>query len=329
MAKQLLNVLAVAEGSVGVQLVRRLVRSEHRIVAVMTAGTHLLGGAAADLSDQLVLLSRKLGLPRLPSDKVRAPEFASWMRERRVDLLLNAHSLFVAHADVVAAPRIGSFNLHPGPLPLYAGLNAPSWAIYNGETKHGVTLHWMDAGIDTGPIAYQESFDINGKDTGLTVSAKCTRRGLALLSKLLEAAAEGPRSIPRLEQERSRRSYFGKEVPQDGGIVWALPARRVVDFIRACDYFPFASPWGIPKARLGARELGILKASLTHSPASEPPGTVDGASNRAIRVAAGDEWILLHRLQADGRPRDAAEVLEPGQRLLDGHDHTPRLTYGT
>ena len=57
-------------------------------------------------------------------------------------------------SDVLEAPRIGSFNLHPGPLPEYAGLNAPSWAIYHGEQEHRVTLHWLDAGIDTGPIAY-------------------------------------------------------------------------------------------------------------------------------------------------------------------------------
>ena len=73
------------------------------------------------------------------------------MREQGVDLLLNVHSLYlIARRTVVAAPRIGSFNLHPGPLPEYAGLNTPSWAIYNGEREHGVTVHWMEPGVDTG-----------------------------------------------------------------------------------------------------------------------------------------------------------------------------------
>ena len=61
-------------------------------------------------------------------------------------------------------------NLHPGPLPQYAGLNVPSWAIYNGEVTHGVSLHRMDSGIDTGPIAYQASVLIGPRDTGLSLS---------------------------------------------------------------------------------------------------------------------------------------------------------------
>ena len=74
-------------------------------------------------------------MPILPSTSVRDPEFAEWMRSEEIDLLLNVHSLYVIHADLVAAPRTGSFNLHPGPLPEYAGLNAPSWAIYHGESR--------------------------------------------------------------------------------------------------------------------------------------------------------------------------------------------------
>ena len=69
---------------------------------------------------------------------------------------MNVHSLFLIH-PWSSAPTIGSFNLHPGPLPEYAGLNVPSWAIYEGEKRsHGVTVHWMDEGVDTGPIAWIE-----------------------------------------------------------------------------------------------------------------------------------------------------------------------------
>ena len=97
------------------------------------------------------------------------------MRSEEIDLLLNVHSLYVIHADLVAAPRTGSFNLHPGPLPEYAGLNAPSWAIYHGESRHTVTVHWMEPGIDTGAIAYETSFEIAEDDTGLSLSARCVR----------------------------------------------------------------------------------------------------------------------------------------------------------
>jgi methionyl-tRNA formyltransferase len=108
-----------------------------------------------------------------------------------VDLLLNVHSLHIIHPAVLAATQIGDFNLHPGPLPHYAGLNVVSWSIYRGETQHGVTIHKMEDVVDTEAIAYQEMFDLNEDDSGLRVSSTCTRVGLKLIDSLLDAAAHG------------------------------------------------------------------------------------------------------------------------------------------
>ncbi len=318
MARPLLNVLVVAEGAVGVQLLKSLTNRGHDVVGVMTARPEPEASARADLSRQLRVAASELRIPTLPAEAVADPDFASWIRRKGVDLLINAHSLFIADAAVVGAPAIGSFNVHPGPLPRYAGLNAPSWAIYNGETEHGVTLHWMDAGIDTGPVAYRRSFAIDAGDSGLIVSAKCTRYGLQLVSKLLDAAEKGRGSIPHIEQELNRRTYFGKEVPQNGAISWGLPARRVHDFVRACDYFPFPSPWGSPAARACGRAISILKASLTYAPTSQPPGTIGRAIGGAVQVATGDEWLLVRRISAGAHICDAAEILEPGKQVYDG-----------
>jgi len=69
-----------------------------------------------------------------------------------VDLLLNIHSLYVTAREILQTPKIGCFNLHPFPLLRYAGLNPVCWALYDGETTHGVTLHGMTAEIDAGPF---------------------------------------------------------------------------------------------------------------------------------------------------------------------------------
>jgi methionyl-tRNA formyltransferase len=238
------------------------------------------------------------------------------MRDEGVDLLLNVHSLYLIAGEVVAAPRIGSFNLHPGPLPEYAGLNTPSWAIYNGEPRHGVTVHWMEPGVDTGAIAYEASFELTDSDTGLSVSARCVREGVPLIERLLETAAEDPAAIPKDEQDLSRRHYYKRaEVPDAGRVVWSRPAQRIVDFVRASDYFPFASPWGSPATSLEGEELAVLKASRTGEPTQAPPGTVGEARERGIPVAAADEWVLVERVLQGGRAQPAAEVLRPGLTL--------------
>jgi UDP-4-amino-4-deoxy-L-arabinose formyltransferase/UDP-glucuronic acid dehydrogenase (UDP-4-keto-hexauronic acid decarboxylating) len=229
--------------------------------------------------------------------------------------LLNVHSLYVIHHDVLALPRLGAYNLHPGPLPRYAGLNSVSWAIYRGEKEHGVTIHKMEADIDTGAMVFQELFPIADDDTALTLSFKCTRRGVTLMLKLLDTISATPFDLPLVPQDLSRREYFGAEVPHGGQLCWLDPAESVVNFVRACDYFPFRSPWGHATTWLGSKELGVIKAYRTGQLTKAVPGTVGEVSDSGALVAAGDEWVLVKKIKRGNTYLAAADVLESGGRF--------------
>jgi methionyl-tRNA formyltransferase len=305
-----MNVLLVGEESAGAQTLKLLANSDHRLVGVMASPTRKAVGGMTVWQH-----AEKLGCRTWPAELVKDPAFAEVIRDEEVDLLLNVHSLFLIKPEIVAAPRWGSFNLHPGPLPRYAGLNAPSWAIYRGERNHGVTLHKMLAGIDTGPIAYQALFDIEEKDTGFSVSAKCIRFGMELIRTLLETAAENPQAIPAVEQDLSRREYFGKGTPEDGWLAWSRPAREVLNFVRAADYSPFPSPWRSPRSRMEDQEVGFVKVTPIGQPRDAAPGTIKGIEGGKVWVASADEWVEVSRLLVDGKYANAADVLEPGKKL--------------
>lgn len=305
-----MNILLVGEESAGAQTLKTLLTTTHRVVAVLASQTK-----AAPGGHNLWTVAQKLGCETWPAKLVKDPALADRMRAEDVDLLLNVHSLFVIDKDVVAAPRLGAFNMHPGPLPRYAGLNAPSWAIMRGEKTHGVTIHWMLAGIDTGPIAYQAMVDVTEEDTGLTVSAKCIKAGLPLVYQLLDQAARDPGGIPKIEQDLSKREYFGKDVPHGGLIQWGRPAREVRNFIRACDYSPFPSPWGAAKFVVDGQEVGVAKATLTGERCQAAPGTVGKTVSGGILIACGDEWLLVTSLRIHDRVAVPSDTLRPGMLL--------------
>jgi methionyl-tRNA formyltransferase len=307
-AERRLRIVVVAEEAAGVQVLRGLLAlpAPPQIVAVLTRSSS--EGAGRPIVSES---AQKLDLDVWPSSSVRSPELATRLRDAQVDLLVNIHSLFLIHPSVLAAPTIGSFNLHPGPLPEYAGLNVPSWAIYAGEHSHGVTLHWLDEGIDTGPIAWQERFAIEATDTGLAVSGKCVRHGVPLLLRLAMVAAENARLIPREEQDLSLRRYFSAGPPSGGRVDWAQPADAILRFVRAADYAPFNSPWGHPRGQLAGVSIGIAKAVATGMTAAQPPGTVVELDTSGAVVATGDELILIQRLWLDGR------YLKPKELLAD------------
>lgn len=307
-------VLAGAE-SAAAQVLRGLADSRAEPVAVFVE-PEKAGGAG------LYRLARELSVPTEPARRVKDPDLAHWIRDENVDLLLNVHSLYIMHGAVAEAPKIGSFNLHPGPLPAYAGLNTVTWAIANGEQSHGVTLHWMDAGLDTGPIAYSASFPIGADDTALSVFGSCIGEGVSLVSRLVESAIDDPASIPREPQHGERRLYRKRDVPADGAVRWDRPAREIHDLVRALDFGPFPSPCGHLRARRGDSEVAILGSSLTGRAADAPPGTVGVPDGRTATVAAADEWIGLRQVVVDERRVPADEALVPGERLGPGEPLT-------
>ncbi len=309
-----MNIVVAAEEAAGVQTVRLVAQSPHHLAAVLT------GNERDETNRRGVTVSavaHELGAPVLPGPGVQDPTFADELRRRDVDVLLNVHSLHLIDPDVLAAPRIGSFNLHPGPLPKYAGLNAPSWAIYRGEAEHGVTLHWIAPQVDAGPIAFEASFPITPQDTGVSVSTKCVQYGLPLISRLLTLLANDPDEIPRVEQDTTHRQYFGKDVPHRGWVPWHCSAEQVVNFVRACDYGPWPSPWRMPRTRFPKTgvEIEILRASRTREPTDALPGTVGRTENQSALVAAGDEWVLVSRTRIDGTSVPPVRVLRAGDLL--------------
>jgi UDP-4-amino-4-deoxy-L-arabinose formyltransferase/UDP-glucuronic acid dehydrogenase (UDP-4-keto-hexauronic acid decarboxylating) len=305
-----MNVVLSAEDAAGIQALRAFGNRPHRIVAVMASpGRSTTSGAT--VWDAAV----RMGLPVWPAERLTDSRLATTLHEEGADILLNVHSLYLVHAEVLAALPLGGFNLHPALLPRYAGLNSVSWAIYHGETEHGVTIHRMDPLVDAGPIVYQARIPIDPNETGLSLSAKCVRAGVGLMLRLADVAASDPASIPMIPQELSKRSYFGRDVPQSGRIDWGRSAAAVSNFVRACDYRPFPSPWGTPVTLSDGRDVGVVSAVTTGEAANEAPGTVRQASGQAVEVACADQWLRVNRVRSEEGITPAARVLRPGQRL--------------
>lgn len=98
-----------------------------------------------------------------------------------IDLLLNVHSLYIVPEAVLRIPRYGAHNLHPGPLPQYAGLSTPSWAIYYGEAFHGVTLLAWSAASTPGRSRFRTTIPLLPDDTfelARTEPAQATRTSM-------------------------------------------------------------------------------------------------------------------------------------------------------
>jgi methionyl-tRNA formyltransferase len=318
-----LTIALAAEDAAGVQALRLLARRGHRVAAVFTGsgerGSQDVGTSSASVAST----AASLDVPVRAAGEVCDAGLAGWLAGQRVQLLLSVHSRRLIHGDVLAAPTLGAYNLHPGALPERAGLNAPSWSLYEGADRHGVTLHHMTPVFDAGPIAFAEEFALGPRDTGLSVLTQCVRRGLALLERLLELIERGE-PVPAHPQDLARRRWFDAGPPDGGYLDWNRPAGCAVDFVRACDYLPFPSPWGFPRCVARELDVAVLDASVDAERAPAAPGTVAFAAGGAVSIAAADAWVRVQHVELAGRRLPAADVLRDGERLaLLGGD--PRI----
>jgi methionyl-tRNA formyltransferase len=136
---------------------------------------------------------------------VRTPELPAVFEAHGIDLCLLGQSGIVP-PPVLAASRLGTLNAHPGWLPAYRGVDCAEWALVHEDFDGvGSSLHWVDAGIDTGPIVRRRPYRWRGDETLRSLSARLVEDCLSLLAEAAEEARTAP--LPALPNEGGRQYH--------------------------------------------------------------------------------------------------------------------------
>ncbi|MGJ8603511.1 MAG: MupA/Atu3671 family FMN-dependent luciferase-like monooxygenase [Marivita sp.] len=248
--------------------------------------------------------------------EAHGPDLAARLSGLSVDWVLSIANLKILPPEVLALGHKGAVNFHDGPLPKHAGLNAPIWALIEGEVAHGITWHLIDGGIDTGDILVQRSIDILPEDTALSLNTKCYEAGLTSFPDLLEELVGG---LPnRRAQNSAQRSYHAlTDRPQANGVLrFDQPAEQALRLIRALDHGSYWNPICTPKLRMKGMVVHIGTATVT--PSSAAVGTVIDVTDTSLTITFADAALCLNDLTgADGKPVCPANHITLGETLTD------------
>lgn len=245
------------------------------------------------------------------------------LEDLQPDLAFNINSLTILRRRVLSAAPGGMINFHNGPLPAYAGLNIPTWVIWNDESRHGVTWHFMTAGIDSGNILAQSAFPVSPDETASSLMFKCILAGIELFEHTLDRVISGDRTgTPQMGD----RSYYGRrDVPNDGVLELGWDVATLDRFLRAFDYWPFPNPVAYPRLQTGAGEIRIARATVLSSGAAATvvTGTVIESADDIRLATRGGELVIQSVVDPAGRTLSLEEVaarhgLESGSRLPVG-----------
>lgn len=232
---------------------------------------------------------------------LRDEVFAALLSEIDPDMIVVAAYGKILPKNVIDYPKYGCINVHGSLLPEYRGAAPIQRAIIDGKTVTGITIMYMDEGLDTGDMLAKAEITIGENDDFETVFDKMAKCGAELLTKTLPDIFSG--NVKPEKQDGSLATYAAKIEKNDCVIDFSLQAKRVHDLIRGLSPFPLAT------ATIGGKMLKPVMSRMSGTASEALPGTVVSVDGK-LTVACGD-----------GKCIDITEVLPAGKRRMPAADY--------
>ena len=195
------------------------------------------GQHGGELPLSLLGLALKEGLPVYECGNIGQSGVSEWLVELSFDVVCVACWNRLIPVTILDIPRHGFLNVHPSLLPSYRGPHPLFWQYRAGEKATGVTVHWMDAGLDTGDIAGQREIRFEDGLRGSEAEALCALAGGGLLADVVSDLARGKAMRRR---QPAGGSYFSVPSEDDFALDADWHPRRAFNFMRA------NAEWGVP-----------------------------------------------------------------------------------
>ncbi len=271
---------------------RTLLDSGQEVALVLTQPDKPKGRGYALTPSPVKRLAKENGLRVETPATLRSQEAEGMLREAGADLFVVAAYGKILPAPVLAMPRLGCVNVHASLLPRWRGASPIQRAILHGDTVGGVTMLYMDEGLDTGDVILQKSMEIPPEMTGGEYHDALCALGSEALREFLNLAEAG--TVPRRKQT-GESCYAAKLEKSDLFVSFRETAKQTHDRIRALSPVPTA--FGL---------LGEKRVKLLASRASDgrgEPGKILSAGKDGVEVACSDGSVLLTAVQPEGKGR--------------------------
>ena len=243
---------------------------------------------------------RELGIDLLIEENINEISFQKKLKKYNCDLFVSMSFDQIFKKETFDIPKKGTINCHAGKLPLYRGRNILNWALINGESEFGITVHFIDEGIDTGDIIEQETFKITLKDNYKTLLEKAYINCPKLLIKAIDSIYNG--NYIRISQPLGPEQgiYCCRRILGDEVLNWNQSSLNIFNFIRALTY-----PGPAARTKIEGDEIKILKSDLINNSPNYIgiPGTLLFKDKKGFLVKTQDSFIRITKWEAPKKLR--------------------------
>ena len=167
---------------------------------------------------------------------VNSESFYELAKTYSCDLFVSMSFNQIFKKKIMNLPRLKTINCHAGKLPFYRGRNILNWVLINDEKEFGITVHYINEGIDTGDIILQRTFPITDDDSYNSLLNRSYSECSKILFDAIKLVQKGNFKVIKQNKIDKNGSYFRKRVIGDENINWNNNSRYLFNFIRAISY---------------------------------------------------------------------------------------------
>ncbi|MCI8610459.1 MAG: methionyl-tRNA formyltransferase [Clostridiales bacterium] len=291
---------------------RALVEAGLDVVAAVTQPDKPRGRGYQMIPPPVKVFAQEQGIAVYQPQTLRDGAFSETLKQLDPDVIVVAAYGKILPSYIIDYPRLGCINAHGSLLPKYRGAAPIQRAIMDGEAETGITIMYMNQGLDTGDMLLWEKTPIADTDDFASMHDRLAQMAGGLLIRVLPMLEAG--TVVPMKQDEALATYAHKIEKADCSLDFSMDAQILLWKIRGLSPYPL-SMTRTPDGKL----LKIVSASLAEGTSQEPAGTVTDISDTGFCVACGDgKKILITGVLPEGKGRMAAADFVRGRRIQVG-----------
>ncbi len=307
-----MRILFMGTPDIAATCLAELIKDKKDVIAVVSQPDKPKGRGYTLTPPPVKVLAEENGIAVYQPSTLRGEEFAELLRELNPELIAVVAYGKILPKNVIDYPKYGCINVHASLLPKYRGAAPMQRAIMNGEEKTGVTIMYMDEGLDTGDMLFSESFPIEKTDNFESVHDKTAELGARMLSQAIDKIERG--EVVRTPQDNEGATYASKIEKEECLIDFDKSAAELDCFIRGLSPIPLAyavTPDG--------RKLKLVSAKPDEKKGNR--GEVlecDDKGEGRIVIGCADGSIAVTSVLPEGKKRMRASDFIRGRQIEKG-----------
>jgi len=279
-----MRIIIVGQGPFGEKVLETLIQKGEEVVGVFCPPDKR--------GEPMKSLAEKSGIFFSCPNHMKDPEVYDVFKKLEPDLVIEAFVTDILPQSLLNIPSMGTICYHPSLLPRHRGASAINWVFVHGDARTGLTIFWVDRGIDTGPILLQKEVKVGPNDTtGSLYFNTLFPMGVDAIVEAVELIKKG--EAPKIPQDESKATYEPPFDDRFSCIDFEKSVTDIYNLIKGSDPQPGAF------TVFKGKRIRLYDASLIFKPVEKVPGEIVNVEEEGLQIAAKGGILKVGKLRVD------------------------------